>query len=106
MKMYRKQENPVWPAEVTATITVVSPHRGKFGDPMVYRLVGDTMDAKVLTPGKEYKTQAACIRAAQKIGWVVDQADNATKRLRQVRDALNKCKNQDVIEQIGNILNV
>jgi len=36
----------------------------------------------------------------------LDQRDPATKRLRQVRDALNKCKNQDVIEQIGKILSV
>jgi len=35
-----------------------------------------------------------------------DQPDPITKRLRQVRDALNKCKNQDVIEQVGKILNV
>ena len=35
-----------------------------------------------------------------------DQADPTTKRLRQVRDALNKCKNQDVVEQIGKLLNV
>ncbi len=35
-----------------------------------------------------------------------DQPDPATKRLRQVRDALNKCKNPELIEQIGKILNV
>ena len=29
-----------------------------------------------------------------------------TKRLRQVRDALNKTKNKDVIEQIANLLNI
>jgi len=39
-------------------------------------------------------------------GSVADEPDPATKRLRQVRDALNKCKNQDVIEQVGKILNI
>lgn len=28
------------------------------------------------------------------------------KRIRQVRDALNKCKNPDLIEQVGKLLNV
>lgn len=34
------------------------------------------------------------------------QPDSATKRLRQVRDALNKCKKSALIEQIGKLLNV
>jgi len=39
-------------------------------------------------------------------GKVVCDITEGNKRLRQVRDALNKCKNQDVIEQIGKLLNI
>ena len=35
-----------------------------------------------------------------------DQPNIETKRLRQVRDALNKCKNQGLVEQIGKLLNI
>ena len=34
------------------------------------------------------------------------ELDGNVKRLRQVRDALNKCKNTEVIDRIGNLLNV
>ena len=35
-----------------------------------------------------------------------EKIDYLKKRIRQVRDALNKCKNLKIIEQIGNLLNV
>ena len=35
-----------------------------------------------------------------------DKYENENKRLRQVRDALNKCKNHELIERIGKLLNV
>lgn len=34
------------------------------------------------------------------------EIDSIAKRLRQVRDALNKCKNPELIEEIGKLLNV
>jgi len=71
MKMIRYQDNPAWPRKLTATITVVSPDGGKFGDPGVYRLIGDTMAAKDLAPNKEYATQAECIAKCQKLGWQI-----------------------------------
>ena len=38
---------------------------------------------------------------------LLDSKKNPTqKRVRQIRDALNKCKNPDLIEQVGKILNV
>jgi len=50
--------------------------------------------------------------------WELDEEDEAEyveelldtqaiqKRIRQVRDAINKCKNPDLIDQIGKLLNV
>ena len=71
MRMIRHQVNPAWPQEVTATITIVSPEGGKFGDPRVYRLIGDTVAAKGLTPDREYATRAECVAKGQELGWQI-----------------------------------
>ena len=38
--------------------------------------------------------------------YVIIGDEGMKKRVRQIRDALNKCKNPDIIENIGKILNV
>ena len=60
-----------------------------------------------------YKYKDACITPAYDLEKAFEYFskgiylnDEHIKRIRQVRDALNKCKNADLIEQIGKLLNI
>lgn len=71
MKMQRKQKNKNWPAIVRGTIDCVSCSERRNMGYMVYRLVGDDLDAQALVPLREYRTKAACQKASEKLGWTI-----------------------------------
>lgn len=76
--MQRKQKNTAWTPVVYAAIRAVSGYEQRNHGATVYRLCAAdnataeaTRDANALCPAREYRTMAACKKAAEKLGWTV-----------------------------------